>query len=411
MGVVFDLDGTLVGSEFLAPLAWAEVLREAGVVLPEGEEVEEVARVISTPGMRGSAAFAIAEHMIALYGISPQYSAYWLAERKRAVAVEQVVSGGVDLSPLWFEGAAEAVHRLGSALGLGGVGLCTSNLRPIVNATLEAGGMAQAFGGGTTVQEDVFNAEGFPQLKPKPVPYERALGLMGRPAPAVVAVEDSVVGVCAAVAAGVGVVLGVLNLEQEGNEAAAESEKAASELLAAGAWGVFRTTAEAADWCIANAAEDSALCSLGTGPLEGGDLQSACEDKEAVVCRYFAGVNAKDRAMIASCFADTVELRDMCGISRGAPRTATAADMGDRCMEFVAAHPDVEVYFEEPPRADRDGRWVWCHWAENGTWAGESCGLAPEGTPLDVSGQTRFLLEERDGEQKIVKQVSQKHFN
>jgi hypothetical protein len=86
--------------------------------------------------------------------------------------------------------------------------------------------------------------------------------------------------------------------------------------------------------------------------------QIACEEKEAVVRRYFAGVNAKDREMIMSCFADTVELRDMCGISRGAPRMAKASDMGDRCMEFVAAHPDCEVHFESPPRADREGRWV-----------------------------------------------------
>ena len=27
--------------------------------------------------------------------------------------------------------------------------------------------------------------------------------------------------------------------------------------------------------------------------------------------------------------------------------------MADRCMEFVAAHPDVRVFFESEPRADR----------------------------------------------------------
>lgn len=72
--------------------------------------------------------------------------------------------------------------------------------------------------------------------------------------------------------------------------------------------------------------------------------------------RYFAGVNAQDAAAIRSCFAATVQLRDMCGLSRGAPRTASRDDMAQRCMEFVAAHPDVEVYFEEPPTTDRHGR-------------------------------------------------------
>ena len=50
-----------------------------------------------------------------------------------------------------------------------------------------------------------------------------------------------------------------------------------------------------------------------------------CEAKEAVVRRYFEGVTAKDRAMITSCFAEQVELRDMCGISKGAPRMVTTA--------------------------------------------------------------------------------------
>jgi hypothetical protein len=56
-------------------------------------------------------------------------------------------------------------------------------------------------------------------------------------------------------------------------------------------------------------------------------------------------------------------------------------------------------------------RWVWAHWAEKGTWSGESCGVAPLGTPLDVSGQTRFLLEERGAEQKIIQQVVYRTFS
>jgi beta-phosphoglucomutase-like phosphatase (HAD superfamily) len=109
MGVLFDLDGTLVGSEHLAPLAWAAVLREVGVRIPAGSEGDkEVAQNISTPAMRGSAASAIAQHLIASYDIGTEHSSESLAARKRAVAVEMVVSGGIDLAPLWFEGKSEA---------------------------------------------------------------------------------------------------------------------------------------------------------------------------------------------------------------------------------------------------------------------------------------------------------------
>jgi len=96
------------------------------------------------------------------------------------------------------------------------------------------------------MQEDVYDATGNPQLKPLAAPYERALRLLGRAPSRVAALEDSVVGVRAAAAAGVGVVLGVLNGEDDGVEAAAA-------LREAGAAGVFPSTVAALDWCTANA--------------------------------------------------------------------------------------------------------------------------------------------------------------
>ena len=45
-------------------------------------------------------------------------------------------------------------------------------------------------------------------------------------------------------------------------------------------------------------------------------FEAACVAKEAVVRRYFEGVNLKDYAMIRSCFAPVVTLRDMCGLSK-----------------------------------------------------------------------------------------------
>ena len=39
-------------------------------------------------------------------------------------------------------------------------------------------------------------------------------------------------------------------------------------------------------------------------------------------------------------------------------------------------------------------RWVFANWYEEGTWSGESRGISPEGSPLDVEGQTRFLVND-----------------
>ena len=143
------------------------------------------------------------------------------------------------------------------------------------------------------------------------------------------------------------------------------------------------------------------------------EAKDAAERKEAVVRRYFDGVNLRDRDLMASCFADPVELRDMCGPSGGRPRLATPTAMADRCMEFLAAHPDCVVRYGQPPACDRNGEWVWCHWEETGTWTGRSRGIEPGGTPLEVGGHTRFLVElgEGEGEEaKIRKQVVYRTF-
>jgi hypothetical protein len=77
-------------------------------------------------------------------------------------------------------GVADAVRRLGAVVGAAGVGLCTSNLRPIVEATLQAGGVAHAFGGGTTVQANpktLPNSQTlkYPKLPSKHVSYTREI--------------------------------------------------------------------------------------------------------------------------------------------------------------------------------------------------------------------------------------------
>lgn len=113
---------------------------------------------------------------------------------------------------------------------------------------------------------------------------------------------------------------------------------------------------------------------------------------EETVCRYFQGVNDKDPGMIRSCFGDMATIRDVCGIN-DSKRTVPAQDLVDRCMDFLAAHPDCMVQFHYGPECGRSSNWVVAHWYETGTWSGESCGLAPSHQPMTVEGQTRFLVD------------------
>ena len=119
--------------------------------------------------------------------------------------------------------------------------------------------------------------------------------------------------------------------------------------------------------------------------------------REQVVENYFEGVSQQDRSLIMSCFADSVTIRDVCNLNDGATATREANPeiLALRCMDFLAAHPDTKVSFYYKPTCGRGrSRWVWAHWYETGTWSGESGGIPPQGTPLTVEGQTRFLVSD-----------------
>ena len=91
-------------------------------------------------------------------------------KRAKSIAlVQQPVSqGGPDLPALWYPGVQDAVRKLRSH----GVrlALCTSNLRPITEAFLEAGSMEDEFAR-RIMQGDVGNK----LMKPDPTPYIRAV--------------------------------------------------------------------------------------------------------------------------------------------------------------------------------------------------------------------------------------------
>lgn len=56
----------------------------------------------------------------------------------------------------------------------------------------------------------------------------------------------------------------------------------------------------------------------------------------------------------------------------------------------------------------KNNRWVFAHWYEEGTWKGISRGIEPNGSPLDVQGQTRFLVND---DLKITEMVVSRTFS
>ena len=119
----------------------------------------------------GASAPAIAEHLMGLFRITT-HTAAELVAKKRAESVASVQrpvsQGGPNVASLWYSGVKEAVRKLHS----NGVdlALCTSNLRPIATAILEAGSMGGVFFK-RIVQEDIGNEH----MKPDPTPYIRAV--------------------------------------------------------------------------------------------------------------------------------------------------------------------------------------------------------------------------------------------
>jgi Tfp pilus assembly protein PilV len=123
------------------------------------------------------------------------------------------------------------------------------------------------------------------------------------------------------------------------------------------------------------------------------------QQMEAVVRRYFEGVNNQDPVQIRSCFGDEATIRDVSGIihtdTSVISSTVQAQALVERRMEFVTAHPDAKVEFYYGPEKGRTSAWVIAHWFETGTWSGDSGGIpAPAAhKPMAVEGQTRFLVD------------------
>lgn len=118
------------------------------------------------------------------------------------------------------------------------------------------------------------------------------------------------------------------------------------------------------------------------------------EQREEVVRRYFDGVTTKNPNQIYSCFAEEAYITDICSINASKRRVSSEL-LTDRCMEFLAAHPDCRVDFHYPPTCARNSNWVFAHWYETGHWTGDSQGIRATGNPMACEGQTRFYVNDQ----------------
>lgn len=176
--VVFDVNGVLVDSMGLHVGLTRELLAEAGVTLTDDQ-------LAAYRGL-GAADFFRAVRAEA----GADFDADALAERKLdafAAAVDDVPA---------MDGAAETVRTLADAYA---IGVASNDQRRAVDAVLDRLDVADVVGAVATI-DDVATG------KPDPAVYRTSVDRLGVEPSAAVAVDDSAVGVEAALAAGLRVV-------------------------------------------------------------------------------------------------------------------------------------------------------------------------------------------------------------
>lgn len=178
LGVVFDLDGTLIDSEALVREAHFAACKQMGVTMSD-------AQFLTLVGMHRE---ANNEQLRRYYG--PDFPLDAFIETTRAFVGERVAPlkpGAVELM--------NALDRLGARYAL-----ATSSRRPWVERHFAAHGLGARFSAVITRQDCV---EG----KPHPEPYLKASAAIGHAPANVLAIEDSHAGVRSAHAAGCMVVM------------------------------------------------------------------------------------------------------------------------------------------------------------------------------------------------------------
>jgi HAD superfamily hydrolase (TIGR01509 family) len=176
--VIFDCDGVLVDSEPISNRVLAEALTAEGLPTTPLEALAEYKGLLLSDVLARAEAklgHALPQGWVAAY------------ERERIVAFRR------DLAPV--PGAAEAVQRVSAA----GISVCVASQGKLEKTRLTLGltGLLDLFPGGT-----LFSAYSVARGKPYPDLFLHAAGVMGAEPSRCVVVEDTPIGVTAAVSAG-----------------------------------------------------------------------------------------------------------------------------------------------------------------------------------------------------------------
>ena len=229
--VIFDCDGVLVDSEPISNEVLAEALTAEGLPTTRLEALAEYkGLLLSDVVVRAEAK------------LGRSLPAGWLTdyERERAEAFRR------DLAPI--TGAAQAIELLIAA----GLAVCVASQGKLEKTRLTLGltGLLDLFPDGA-----LFSAYSVPRGKPHPDLFLHAAGVMGAEPSRCVVVEDTPIGVTAAVSAGMralgyaadtdtNVGATAAAADTDTNVATAATTTAAAELRAAGAEALLRSLAE-----------------------------------------------------------------------------------------------------------------------------------------------------------------------
>ena len=177
--VVFDLDGVLVDSEHVWDEVRERLARERGGRWHDRAQAD----------MMGMSSVEWSRYMHDVIGLADS------PEEINAEVVAQMLVRYREELPL-IEGGVEAVERLAADFRLA---VASSSNRPLIEAVLEAAGIARLF-------EETVSSEEVERGKPAPDVYLEVARRLGLPSDRCAAVEDSSNGIRAARAAGMHVI-------------------------------------------------------------------------------------------------------------------------------------------------------------------------------------------------------------
>ena len=181
LGVVFDMDGVIIESEFTHYSAICEAM---------GEEMDQTYETFLNKCTGGDERFAMGR-LAELSGIEYDESIFQEWSRKKAVAYQRLVGESASAMP----GAIELVCSVAKKLP---VGLATGSRRSDVDAAFEVleGGRLKG------VFQSIVTSDDVPNPKPDPATYARAVDGLGVPPQNCLAIDDSPNGVSSAKKAG-----------------------------------------------------------------------------------------------------------------------------------------------------------------------------------------------------------------